>query len=294
MSLVCKWKDYIIHPKQLDCSHFVDSYYTKTNLFFIHCNKKFKIALPHTRVLDWLLSKEDLYLDYLKLKVCFNHKELSEIGGLCKSFSLLHQYLLSDTDPTLTCFIVVADGALPACASLCSLLFKSDSYSIDPKMDPNYKSPISNVNTYSSKIEDWITDNLKSDLNCAKFANYENLVVLSPHAHVGLEQYYFNLKKLFPNLKSVIIGALICCVKQVISDPDLNFIGSVEDFGILSPKRTIKFWVQHPKFQLKESIFDQDFVEKYTKPPKVKKPHKQNTLPKFEDSENYNLQNLFE
>lgn len=130
--------------------------------------------------------------------------------------------------------VCVGDGHTPRTAALFAMRSKWQCYSIDPVLRPR-EWDIRNLFTEAKKVED----------TTLVLHEYDKVIVVAVHSHANLSTAWRRIKPGCP------VIAIPCCIPQnliVEVSPDVGaekILPSFEyeDYGILSPKRTVKVWL---------------------------------------------------
>lgn len=168
-----------------------------------------------------------------------NSKEVTEsVGAVRAALALLHQRNAVATGGV--CF-AVADGITPRTGALFAFLttnFKV--HSVDPLMGKNdvdflgvEPKGIRRLNAHKCTLEDLLLLHQEQD-NSVK-----EVVVLAVHSHANLDSYVPTIRQIYPNA-NVTIVAVECCLVQKLDGFSPN--QEYQDWGIQSPKRTVKIW----------------------------------------------------
>jgi hypothetical protein len=163
--------------------------------------------------------------DMINLKLFPNFKEITESFS---AYNAARKYLwkigYEPNDPTIWCFIV-GDGSTPRTAATFAFRTKWHCVSIDPVLnDKEYEHKIDRLLLIRDKIE-----NVKLGA-----VDNEKAVIIAVHSHAPLGIAVKNIQ-----FKEKAVIAIPCCVKQELDkEPDIVY----KDWGIWSPKNTVKIW----------------------------------------------------
>ncbi len=119
--------------------------------------------------------------------------------------------------------VVVGDGCTPRTGATFAFRTKWDVHSVDPVLRMKDYPEISRLRIHRCRVEETTFE-----------SPYPTLIV-AVHSHATLDNSRLSVKA--PKVAAI---AMPCCVPLVLNgqDPDLEY----EDYGVLSPKRTIKLW----------------------------------------------------
>lgn len=172
--------------------------------------------------------------DLLALNVFPNAKEVSEsFGAFRAAREQLHDYGFPLGDPRITC-VCVGDGVSPRTGATFAFRSAWNCFSVDPALRSKWQTARKSVDRLEV---------IPGRIECQGFTS-DRVVVVAVHSHARLEAA---LRTIRANRVAVI--AIPCCVDQVLPwAPDLEY----EDFGILSPRRTVKVWRNIEASDLKE------------------------------------------
>lgn len=200
--------------------------------------------------IDWFwqqLRTNTLPMKFM-LRVFPNVKEQSENVAAFR-------YVAALLDLKQTTVIVVGDGATPRCGALFSCFARSV-YSVDPMMRQEFiadKKMPSNLTCVASKVEDWISIGMpqvqSSSLSSFSSSSSSSsaCAIVAVHAHVPFQDYLSHMFTKIDYACPVVVLALECCVPLYLDPEDVWHHGLTsfhehEDWGILSPERTIRIW----------------------------------------------------
>lgn len=183
--------------------------------------------------LDWILTSRS-GLDLLSLDIYPNVKEISEASSITR---FLHKQYRAWTKYNDVLVVVVGDGATPRLGAMLAFHTNWEIVSIDPLLRDNSKwDIIKRLHRIPLRYE---------DLGCYScpllerpIEEYKVLYVF-PHAHVNLDDAIKCLEPKFGEAIGVV--AMPCCQPQGIFDDRYPTV-VYEDFGCLSPRRTINLW----------------------------------------------------
>ena len=179
--------------------------------------------------LDWVMTSKS-GLDLLSLGIYPNVKEISEASSITR---FLHKQYRSWTKYSDVLVVVVGDGASPRVGAMLAFRTNWNVVSIDPLLRDDSKwNGIKKLYLISKRYEDVNTQDIEAPLH--NFTLY-----VFPHAHVEINEALRVLQPVFGIAAGVV--AMPCCQKQDVVD-DIYPTLVVEDFGCLSPRRTIKLW----------------------------------------------------
>jgi len=166
--------------------------------------------------------------DLLALKLFPNVKEISESFG---AYNAVRRHLWKTFQPhNADCHMVaVGDGVSPRTAATFAFRTAWQCHSVDPKLrggkwyNPIRRNKLQRVTLWTMPVEKMVS-----------WKPVEHLVIVAVHSHADLREAVRALPA-----KHVGVVAIECCVPQELDRaPDIQY----EDFGILSPKRTVKVW----------------------------------------------------
>lgn len=159
--------------------------------------------------------------DLLSWKVFPNAKEITESMA---AFSAVWGHITDDFGNKKIALVSVGDGHTPRTAALFACRTAWKCYSVDPELRPKMWG-IKRLVVIPKKIED-------SPLDLHAF---DMAIIVLVHSHAPMEAVLTNIKA---KIRHVV--AMPCCVPQTVKNK--TYLG-YEDFGIYSPKNTIKVWL---------------------------------------------------
>lgn len=159
--------------------------------------------------------------DLLALNVFPNLKEVTESFG---AFNAVRNHLKDWDlgDRSITC-VAVGDGATPRTATTFAFRSRWECRSVDPIMDKSWlaEGRIERLRCEALRIEDYMVV-------------ADRVLVVAVHSHARLP---VTLKSIVAERIAVV--AIPCCVElELPAPPDVEY----QDFGILSPERTVRVW----------------------------------------------------
>jgi hypothetical protein len=162
--------------------------------------------------------------DLLGLGLFPNAKEITESMAAYRAvfWGLLRDKAKELGDPTVA-VVAVGDGCVPRTAALFAFRSNWQCFSVDPAMkrtDWNIK----RLQVFDCKIEEF-------NLNCSCFSA---VILVLVHSHATVRA---SLDRITGTVRHVV--AIPCCVPHEL--PGKPYTG-YEDYGIWSPKRTVKIW----------------------------------------------------
>lgn len=158
--------------------------------------------------------------DLLALNVFPNLKEVTESFG---AFNAVRNHLKDWDlgDRSITC-VAVGDGATPRTGATFAFRTRWECVSIDPLMRPEWtRERVERLSPSNSRIEDHLVV-------------ADRVLVVAVHSHARLPA---TLRSIVADRIAVV--AIPCCVElELPAPPDVEY----QDFGILSPERTVRVW----------------------------------------------------
>ena len=154
-----------------------------------------------------------------------NAKEFSESSGAYRA-AVRHLPAI-DLDDRGVIALVVGDGNTPRTGAMFAFRSAWTAVSVDPRLKTE-KTDVQRLYPIKAKIEE------AEDLR--EWVGASAVVVVAVHSHASLPAAVERAKALSGHVACI---AMPCCVRQDLAvAPD----GQYEDWGVLSPKRTIKVW----------------------------------------------------
>lgn len=159
--------------------------------------------------------------DLLALDVFPNAKEITESFG---AFNAVRNHLKDWdlADPGIAC-LAVADGKSPRTGATFAFRSRWECRSVDPIMDKSWlaEGRIERLRCEALRIEDYMVV-------------ADRVLVVAVHSHARLRE---TLRSIVADRVAVV--AIPCCVELTLpAPPDVEY----QDYGILSPERTVKVW----------------------------------------------------
>ena len=187
-----------------------------------------RVKVPSTTYGDELLRLKCLP-DLLAYEKLFpNFKEITESFAAFRAIEKFLRYNYPLNDKNITA-VVVGDGSTPRTGVTLAFRTKWRVISIDPNLrDIDKYKGVQRLSCYQGKVEDPPKD--------ISFEGDNPVVLVHVHSHATIEQSLACIK----TSSKLAVIAMPCCVPQLIpgKDPDFEY----EDWGIWSPKRTMKIW----------------------------------------------------
>lgn len=199
------------------------------------------VKKPSKKYFDEFL-RSHCSLDLLSLELFPNSKEITESFA---AYNAVRKHLWScfSPDDNAVTLVVVGDGRTPRTAATFAFRTKWYCISVDPALNRDkiqiWESKIQRLHCFANTIQDFSNAKITS----------EKMVVVAVHAHVRIEE-------ILNAVDCTLLGLVSneCCVPQKI-DPRhllsphslrqsllLQLSVEYDDWGIWSPKRTIKVW----------------------------------------------------
>lgn len=179
------------------------------------------IAKPSLRYLNEFLNLH-CASDLVAWKLYPNVKEISESMA---AYNVVRKYLwnrgFKPEDPNIRC-ICVGDGSTPRTAALFAVRTRWLCYSIDPKL-----------RVHKAWNEIARLSIIRAPIESMNIIDYLPTILIAVHSHA-------NLQAAVDICKPSAVVAIPCCVPQILEKkPDIQY----EDYGVLSPKRTVMVWL---------------------------------------------------
>jgi hypothetical protein len=193
---------------------------------------------------DFLRRQQESTLRRL-LRVFPNVKEQSENVAAFRAVQPL-------LDLSKTIVIVVGDGSTPRCGALFAC-FARHVFSIDPVMRSEYVTPTreaareaaSNLTCVANTIEAWLEGMPELE---------SPLAIVAVHAHVPFQRYLLRMHaKVGSFAAPILVLGIECCVPLFLTEDErrtwgFDVLDECEDWGILSPHRTVRIWRRSGSF----------------------------------------------
>ena len=187
-----------------------------------------RIARPSTRYLDEFIRLR-CAPDLLAHRLFPNAKEITESMA---AWNAIRKCMRGQLDNPSVVVFDVASGVMPRTSGVIAHLTPWTVHAIDPELRADTESlqRINRLFLHAVKVQDF---------ELMDPPEYEYAIIVAVHPHVRVE----HLVPLARYAKQAFIISIECCVPQVMPDT-LSWVQRSEhsDFGILSPKRTVRVW----------------------------------------------------
>lgn len=170
--------------------------------------------------------------DMIDHKLFPNFKEVTESMAAYSAIRTHLKMFPLEADNVIA--VCVGDGTTPRTAAMIAMRTKWQTISVDPRMNIEraWHKKIARLYAYADYIE-----NFKEEIK------ESNVVIVAVHSHAKLEDAVSIVNR--EGVRSVGVVAIGCCVDQTLGDRQPNVV--YDDWGIWSPKRTVKIWKPEAK-----------------------------------------------